>query len=151
VTGPDDCWSCTQHAAPAPPQRERVVLTEHWHAAHAFNSTLPGWLVLLPNRHVGAFTDLTEAEAAEMGPLVRRLSAALSEVTGCVKTYLMQFSEAEGFSHLHLHLVPRGPDHPVGALGPRVFAFLSEDPAAWLGEDERDRLGARIAEAYARA
>ena len=65
---------------------------------------------------------------------------ALESVTGCVKTYLMQFSEAEGFSHLHLHLVPRSPDHPADARGPRVFAYLTEDEAQWLPAAERDRI-----------
>ena len=56
--------------------------------------------------------------ADDLGGLVRSLGTALEAVTGCVKTYLMQFSEAEGFSHLHLHLVPRLPDHPEDARGP---------------------------------
>jgi diadenosine tetraphosphate (Ap4A) HIT family hydrolase len=71
------------------------------------------------------------------GGLVRRLGAALEAVTGCVKTYLMQFSEAEGFSHLHLHLVPRLPDHPDDARGPRVFADMTDDQAQWLPATER--------------
>lgn len=49
------------------------------------------------------------------------MSKALDQVTGCVKTYLMQFFEAEGYSHLRLHLVPRMPDHPEHARGPSVF------------------------------
>lgn len=50
----------------------------------------------------------------------------------------MQLSEAEGFSHLHLHLVPRMPDQPDDVRGPRVFAYLSEDRSRWLAEEERD-------------
>ena len=111
---------------------------------HAFNSTLPGWLILLPTRHVTAFTELTPEAADELGGLVRRLSVALETVTGCVKTYLMQFSEAEGFSHLHLHLVPRLPDQPEDVRGPWVFAYLSEDQAAWLPETERDRIAVAV-------
>jgi diadenosine tetraphosphate (Ap4A) HIT family hydrolase len=68
--------------------------------------------VLLPTRHIASFTELTPEAADELGGLVRRLGVALEAVTGCVKTYLMQFSEAEGFSHLHLHLVPRYADRP---------------------------------------
>jgi diadenosine tetraphosphate (Ap4A) HIT family hydrolase len=52
----------------------------------------------------------------------------------------MQFSEAEGFSHLHLHLVPRLPDHPESARGPRVFAYLTEDQGKWLPATERDTI-----------
>ena len=133
------CYSCDQQAALGSlPPREDVVHTAHWRAAHAFNSTLPGWLVLLPTRHVTSFTQLAPEAADELGGLVARLSGALEHVTGCVKTYLMQFSEAEGFSHLHLHLVPRGPDHPEEARGPRVFTYLTDDPARALSDDERD-------------
>jgi diadenosine tetraphosphate (Ap4A) HIT family hydrolase len=137
VTG---CFACDQQAAVSPPPREDVMHTDHWRVAHAFNSTLPGWLVLLPTRHVTSFTQLTQEAADELGGLVSRFSSALETVTGCVKTYLMQFSEAEGFSHLHLHLVPRLPDHPEDARGPRVFAYLSEDQARWLPTSERDAI-----------
>jgi diadenosine tetraphosphate (Ap4A) HIT family hydrolase len=138
------CYSCDQQAEGSLPPRDDIVQTEHWRVAHAFNSTLPGWLVILPTRHVTAFTQLTSEAADELGGLIRRLSAALEDVTGCVKTYLMQFSEAEGFSHLHLHLVPRLADHPEDARGPRVFAFLSEDAATWLPQSRRDALAVSL-------
>lgn len=143
------CYPCDQQARPDLPPREDVVRTAHWRVAHAFNSSLPGWLVLLPTRHVMSFTDLTPEAAAEMGGLVHRLALALEEVTGCVKTYLMQFSEAEGFAHLHLHLVPRMADQPEHARGPRVFTYLSQDEGAWLSEDERDRIARAVLAAYA--
>lgn len=138
------CYSCDQQLDPSPPPREDVVHTEHWRVAHAFNSTLAGWVVIVPTRHVLSFTELTPAAADELGGLVLRMSRALEQVTGCVKTYLMQFSEAEGFSHLHLHLVPRLPDQPEDVRGPRVFAYLSEDQAGWLPETERDRIAMAV-------
>lgn len=136
------CFPCDkQKAATFLPPRENVVHTDHWRVAHAFNSTLPGWLVLLPTKHITSFTELAPAAADELGGLVRRLGIALEAVTGCVKTYLMQFSEAEGFSHLHLHLVPRLPNQPLHTRGPRVFAYLTDDQAQWLPETERDTIG----------
>jgi len=141
------CYSCDQLAAEPAPPREDVVTTEHWRVAHAFNSTLPGWLVVLPTRHLTAFTGLTSEAADELGGLVRRLSVALGHVTGCEKTYLMQFSEAEGFSHLHLHLVPRMPDQPEDARGPRVFSYLTEDRSRWIPEVERDALALSLRDA----
>ncbi len=143
------CYCCDQQATASLPPREDVVHTDHWRVAHAFNSTLPGWLVLLPTRHVSSFTELTPEAADELGGLVRRLGAALETVTGCVKTYLMQFSEAEGFSHLHLHLVPRLADHPADVRGPRVFAYLADDEAEWLPETERDSLALSVRAALA--
>jgi diadenosine tetraphosphate (Ap4A) HIT family hydrolase len=143
------CFSCDQQAAAERPPREDVVHTDHWRVVHAFNSTLPGWLVLVPTRHVTSFTQVLPEAADELGGLLRRLSAALETVTGCVKTYLMQFSEAEGFSHLHLHLVPRAPDHPDDARGPRVFAYLTDEEARWLPQPERDRLALALRAALA--
>ncbi len=46
------CLPCDQQSAAFLPARDDVVHTDHWRAAHAFNSTLHGWLVLLPTRHV---------------------------------------------------------------------------------------------------
>ncbi len=138
------CYACDAHVKADPPPREDIVHTDHWRVAHAFNSTLPGWLVLLPARHLTSFTELTPEAAAELGPLVRRLGIALGEVTGCVKTYLMQFSEAEGFSHLHLHLVPRMADQPEELRGPRVFGYLTEDKTRWLPDQQLDDLALRI-------
>jgi len=138
------CFFCDQQTATTLPPRDDVVRTDHWRVAHAFNSTLPGWLVLLPTRHVLSFTDLTPGAADELGGLIRRLSAALHAVTGCVKTYLMQFSEAEGFSHLHLHLVPRLPDQPEHARGPRTFVYLTDDQTQWLSATKRDAIALRL-------
>jgi diadenosine tetraphosphate (Ap4A) HIT family hydrolase len=138
------CFSCDQEGAAALPARDDVVHTDHWRVAHAFNSTLPGWLVLVPTRHVLSFTDLTPQAADELGGLVRRLAIALEAVTGCVKTYLMQFSEAEGFAHLHLHLVPRMLDQPPDARGPKTFAYLTDDQSRWLPAEQLDTIAVGI-------
>jgi diadenosine tetraphosphate (Ap4A) HIT family hydrolase len=124
-----------------------VLHTEHWWVAHAFNSTLRGWLVVVPRRHVTAFAELTPEAADELGGLLLRLSRALTEVTGCAKTYQMQFSEAEGFSHLHVHLVPRMPDLPRELRGRQVFGYLDDDEERWLPEAERDAVALAVRQA----
>lgn len=140
----DDCYSCQHHASDDRPPREEVVLTEHWRAVHAFNSSLPGWLVLVPLEHVFSFTDLSADAMSELGTLVGRLSSGLHEVLGCTKTYLMQFSEAPGFSHLHVHLVPRMPDQPADRLGPGIFGYLGPDESAWVPTEEMDRIAVAV-------
>ncbi|MEV4757903.1 HIT family protein [Micromonospora sp. NPDC049559] len=131
VTSSIGCYSCTQNERfDTLPVRERVGADEHWRVAHAFDTALPGWLVLVPRRHVTAVADLTDAEAATLGPWQVRLSRALREVTGCVKTYVAQFAEAEGFAHVHFHVIPRMADLPAGRRGPRIFDLLgSGEPA----------------------
>ena len=96
----------------------------HWRVAHAFNTALPGWLVLLPRRHVTAVHDLTNAEASALGTWQVSLSQALRSITGCAKTYIDQFAEAEGFAHVHFHIVPRTAELPQEQRGPRVFELL---------------------------
>ncbi|MFI6697834.1 HIT family protein [Streptomyces sp. NPDC050509] len=93
MTSPD-CYTCGQEARIEElPLSERIVLDRHWRVAHAFDTALPGWLVLLPRRHVTAVHELTDAEAATLGTWQVRLSRALRDVTGCVKTYVAQFAE----------------------------------------------------------
>jgi diadenosine tetraphosphate (Ap4A) HIT family hydrolase len=146
----DDCYSCQHNAAADLPPREAVAVKPHWRVVHSFNSSLPGWLVLVPRQHVDAFDELSSEAMAEMGGLVGDLSRALREVVGCEKTYVMQFSEAPGFSHLHVHLVPRMPDQPADRRGPAVFGYLGDDESVWVPTGEMDRIAREIGAAATR-
>ncbi len=106
--------------------------------------------MILPRRHVLAVADLTGAEAAEFGTLLRRASRALVEVTGCVKTYVAVFAEAEGFAHLHAHVVPRHADLPADRRSPAVFAYLGAPPAERFDGAARDELVQRLSDAIHR-
>ena len=140
----DDCYPCQNNDATELPPREAVVRTDHWRVVHAFNSSLPGWLVLVPLRHVHAFDELDGIAMLDMGSLVGDLSKALRDVLGCEKTYVMQFSEAPGFSHLHVHVVPRMSDQPDDRRGPAVFGYLGDDEAAWVPSEEMDRIAIEV-------
>ena len=108
---PTDCYAC-EHSGVDAPFRERFVRRAGWRVAHDFNSSLAGWVIMAPIRHVHSLTELTPEEATSLGALLREASIALERVTGCSKTYVMLFAEAEGFEHLHVHVVPRMPDQP---------------------------------------
>ncbi|WP_198042294.1 HIT family protein [Kitasatospora azatica] len=117
---------------------------EYWRVAHSFNSALLGWLVLIPRRHVTTIAELTDEEAASLGGWQVRLSRALTEVTGCAKTYLAQFSEAPGFGHLHFHLVPRPPEFAEHLRGPGVFSLLAGEESQ--SEAAQDEIALRLRE-----
>ena len=136
------CYSCEHNAATNPPTREAAVVTAYWRVAHAFNSSLPGWLVILPRRHVTALDELDDPELVELGLLQGRVSTALRQVVGCTKTFSALFAEAEGFAHLHVHLVPRMPDQPVDRRGPAVFGYLADDDR--VSDDEMDRIAREV-------
>ncbi|MCM0622665.1 HIT family protein [Nocardioides bruguierae] len=141
----DDCWNCENEARVDDlPVRERVLLTEHWRVAHAFDTAVPGWLVMVPRRHVLALDELPEAALAEMGVLQGRLTAALRLVVGARKTYVMQFSEAPGFAHLHVHLVPRMPDPPDERKGPGILGWLGVGDELRVPDDVQDLFAERI-------
>lgn len=140
-----DCYSCRQNRDLADlPLRERVAADEHWRVAHCFDAALPGWLVLVPRRHVTSIAELTDAEAAALGGWQVRLSRALHAVTGCVKTYVVQFAEKDGFAHVHFHVIPRMSDLPADRRGPAVFGYLGVPEDQRVGEQRRNELAAAL-------
>lgn len=139
------CYACEQ-SGPESPFRERFVRRAGWRVAHDFNSSLEGWLILAPLRHVHSLDELTPEESIAMGELLREASIALKTVTGCVKTYVMLFAEAEGFAHLHVHIVPRMSDLPSDRRGPAVFAYLTDGQP--LTPDRRDEIARALVAAW---
>lgn len=139
------CLSCAAGARADLPPRERIWVGPRWRIAHASGTALPGWLVVLPRRHVTALDELTPAEAADLGPLLREVTAALRAVTGCEKTYVALFAEAEGFSHVHFHVIPRHPGQGRELRGPRVFTLHGGDAARHVPDNVMDQIAAEIA------
>jgi len=149
VTGPDaelDCLPCRNTAAADLPVRERILQTAHWRVAHAFGTGLPGWLVVVPTVHVTALAELGQEAAAELGTVLHDVSEALHSVVGCVKTYVVLFAEADGFSHVHFHVIPRMADQPDELRGPRIFQMLGVLPKHCVSDAEMDRIGGAVRE-----
>jgi len=136
--------SCAAEGQTGLPPRERIYLSRHWRVAHAFGTALPGWLVVLPRRHVLALDELTEAEAGDLGPLLRVVTAALRGVTGCQKTYVALFAEAEGFGHVHFHVIPRQAGLDSALRGPRVFALMGGDASRHVTDSDMDQLALQL-------
>ncbi len=134
----DDCLICRHNADEDLPVRDQIWRSGHWRVAHAFDTALPGWLVVLSARHVAALDELDPTAAQELGLLLHSLSSALRATTGCEKTYVMSFGEAEGFSHLHVHVVPR-----TKGDGLRGFFW----PRTKYGDREIHEYGDRIRDA----
>ncbi len=147
VAADAECLSCALETQADPPPRERLHVGPRWRVAHAFGTALPGWLVVLPRRHVTALDQLTAEEAADLGPLLRALTAALRAALGCSKTYVALFAEAEGFAHVHFHVMPRQPDLDPGLHGPRVFGLLGGDPASHVPDQVMDEVAISVGRA----
>jgi hypothetical protein len=71
------CYACDHNNEFANlPRRDHIIVERGWIAAHVINCALPGWLVLLPLRHVEKLHELSAEEASALGDLRTRLSSA---------------------------------------------------------------------------
>lgn len=139
----NNCYTCELSArrrAGDSPLWDNIYQTELWDVAHSYNTTLAGWMVLILHRHIEALDELTTAEAAELGGLIRRVSIALKAVTGCAKTYVVQFAEAAEHPHVHFHIIPRMADQPDEWRGTGIFNALNVDEDMRIGEAAMDAI-----------
>jgi diadenosine tetraphosphate (Ap4A) HIT family hydrolase len=147
MTSFPECYACRHERRFADlPPRERIAADDSWRVAHAFGTALPGWLILLPRRHVTSVAELTGAESAGLGNWQVSLSRAVQAVTGCAKTYIVAFGEAEGFEHLHFHVIPRAHDLAVPLRGPGVFGLLGRSQTDSVPEADLDQIALRVRE-----
>ena len=126
------------------PLWDRIHRYQYWDVVHSFNTSLPGWLVLVARRHIAAIDELSEDESIELGILIRRVSVALKQVTGCIKTYVMQFAESPEHPHVHFHIVPRMIDQPEDCRSTKIFKYLGVSEEERVSETKMNELAARI-------
>ena len=109
----EGCAFCVLPARPAARDRESLVLHRGEHAfvvlnAYPYN---PGHLMVCPYRHVGWYTDATDAERDEMGVLTQQAMRVLTSVSGTQGFNIGMNQGAIGGAgiseHLHQHVVPR--------------------------------------------
>jgi diadenosine tetraphosphate (Ap4A) HIT family hydrolase len=143
----DDCKTCEllrRRDTGEAPLWDSIYRTDYWDVVHALNSGLLGWTVLVVRRHIAAIDELTEAETLELGKLIREVSIALKQQTGCTKTYVAQFAEGPGHQHVHFHVVPRMADQPDDHKGPSVFKYLGVPNDEWISEDSMNAFGSEL-------
>ena len=83
-----------------------------------------GWLVIVLRRHAIALHDLTSEEFAELGPVLEMSVRAVHDALGSAKEYAACYAEAQGFEHIHFHVVPRAHDMPDALMGAGSFELL---------------------------
>ena len=100
-----------------------IYRTPLWDVAHCYETSLPGWLVLIVRRHIESLDELTDLEAVELGRLIHRTSVALKEITGCLKTDVLQFAESPQRPHVHFHVIPRMTDLPENRHSTQILGI----------------------------
>ena len=143
------CQTCelvSRRDAGNAPLWDCIHRTQYWDVVHSFNTALRGWLVLVARRHIEAIDELTEEEAVELGVLLRRVSLALKEVTGCLKTYVIQFAEAAEHPHVHFHVIPRMADQPEDRRSTKIFGYLGVPEEERVSEGTMNLIAVKVRE-----
>jgi diadenosine tetraphosphate (Ap4A) HIT family hydrolase len=138
------CELITRRDAGTAPLWDCIHRARFWDVVHSYNTALPGWLVLVVRRHIEAIDELTDDEAIELGVLIRRVSVALKKVTGCVKTYVVQFAEMAEHPHVHFHIIPRMANQLEERRSTRVFGYLGVSEEERVSEATMNEIGIQV-------
>jgi diadenosine tetraphosphate (Ap4A) HIT family hydrolase len=130
----------------AAPLWDCIYRTPLWDVAHCYETALPGWLVLVARRHIGSLDELTDPEAVELGRLIRSISSVLKEVTGCLKTYVLQFTESPEHQHVHFHIIPRMIDLPENRRSTRIFEYLGVPEEERVSQEAMNAIALKMRE-----
>ncbi|MEV0698208.1 hypothetical protein AB0I53_09850 [Saccharopolyspora sp. NPDC050389] len=106
--------------------------TESWVVEHCVGPLGVGTLLVKPFRHVLHIAELTEAESAELGPLLRRVAAAVEEVVRPEQVYVCLWSHSGGTpGHIHFVVQPATRDlmERFGGYGPALQMAMFTDSA----------------------
>ncbi len=86
---------------------------------HLGPHTDPGELIVKLRRHCESLADLTAAEAAALGPILRAGVAAVERVVGPERVYVASYGER--VRHVHFFLLPRTRSLPAGHVLSDVY------------------------------
>ena len=94
----------------------------HWRVEHCVGPLGVGTLLVKPDRHVTCVADLTDAEAGELGPLLRDTARIARELVGAAQVYTCLWSHAGGVpGHVHYVVQPvRREQVAGGSVGPAL-------------------------------
>ena len=123
---------------------DRIHRSTRWDVVHAFDTAVEGWLVLVVRRHTTAVAELTDGEAAELGPLIKEVSSALHHVLDCEKTYVAQFAEDPQHPHVHVHVIPRPRDLAENHRSFRVFGLLGVSNDESVPEERMNEIARQL-------
>jgi diadenosine tetraphosphate (Ap4A) HIT family hydrolase len=101
------CLLCDPAEADRYFSRVRVWQDDLWRLSVVLQGPVPGFAHLEPRRHIPFITDLDGAEAATLGVVLARVSAALRTAADADKTYVYVFGDH--VAHLHVNLAPHRP------------------------------------------
>ncbi|MUT67422.1 HIT family protein [Paenibacillus sp. NEAU-GSW1] len=101
------CFICNKHSGTSnQPPGGYIYEDEHWMVCHfPAEQSVIGQLVIESKRHFLDFSDMNDEEARSYGYVVKKLYAALKQITGAERVYSL--ITIDGVPHFHAHFIPR--------------------------------------------
>src|SRR5436190_1472537 len=147
----DECLACEIVSGRLPVPGGELHQTDSWIVDHSIGPLGVGTLIVKPKRHVVHVADLSDDEAAELGPLLRDAARVSTALTDPEQVYVSLWSHAGGVPG-HIHFVVQPVTRPImdllGSRGPKLQADMfraNVTPDA----DDVERISARARELFA--
>ena len=113
MSSPQRCRACAEIAGEISAPGGVIHDDGLWYVSHHTGpQTDPGELIVKSRRHCESLAELTQEEAAALGPVLRSAVQALDRVVAAERIYAVSFNER--LRHLHFLLLPRTADMPRG-------------------------------------
>jgi ATP adenylyltransferase len=100
----EGCLACDLAEGRLPLPGGVIHETPGWLVEHTVGPLNVGTLIVKSKRHVTRVAELTEQEASELGPLLRRAAAVVDELVTPEQVYTCLWSHAGG-TPVHIHYV----------------------------------------------
>ena len=100
----EGCLACDLAEGRVPLPGGVIFETAGWFVEHTVGPLNVGTLIVKPKRHVTRVSELTDEEASELGPLLRRAAAVVDELVAPDQVYTCLWSHAGG-TPVHIHYV----------------------------------------------
>jgi diadenosine tetraphosphate (Ap4A) HIT family hydrolase len=141
------CEACDLAEGRHPLPGGLIFGTAHWRVEHCVGPLGLGALIVKPLRHVTAVAELSDDEAAELGPLLRTASRVAARLGDADQVYNCLWSHSGGRPvHIHYVIQPVSQSQMAdfGAFGPALQLAMFDRGDAPTGADiERVATAAR--------
>ena len=140
------CLACEVNEGRLPAPGGVILDTGRWVVDHTIGTLGLGTIIVKPRRHVLRVGELDSEEAAELGPLLRRVAAAVDAVAQPSQVYISLWSHQDrvpGHVHFVVQPVSEALMAELDAHGPKLQAALF-DRAQPVDEERAAEFAARV-------
>jgi diadenosine tetraphosphate (Ap4A) HIT family hydrolase len=119
------CYTCLSNSGERRISPGKSIFNgNYWIVEHSYPTGLLGWIVIVLKRHCEELNELNDDEWNELSIIQRKVIKLLHMKLGTTKEYIACFAEAEGFKHIHFHVIPRTKGMLDDFAGTKVFKYL---------------------------